>query len=129
MRSKLPPSSANTLGDQGLVEEILAHQPWMVGFTCYVWNIQRTLWIARQLKEQRPELKVLLGGPEITADNAGAGGEAGKGTSPFFGRLPAERSGPRAEKWTSPPPAVDFAVLGEGERTFAELLAVLLQER
>ena len=37
----LPPQLCNTLGDQGLVEEILARQPWMVGLTCYLWNSQR----------------------------------------------------------------------------------------
>ena len=66
----LPPALCNTLGDQGLVEEILGRQPWMVGFTCYLWNIQRTLWIAEQLKRRQPQLQVLLGGPEITPDNA-----------------------------------------------------------
>ena len=67
----LPAAPSNTLGDAGLVEEIIARGPWLVGFTCYLWNIERTLWIARQLKARRPEIQVLLGGPEITADNAG----------------------------------------------------------
>jgi hypothetical protein len=97
----LPPSLANTLGDRALVEAILARRPWMVGFTCYVWNVQRTLWIARQLKLRQPELKVLLGGPEITADNA----------------------------WVLEDPAIDHAVLGEGEPAFAELLAALADGR
>ncbi len=95
----LPASLSNTLGDQGLVEEILARRPSMVGFSCYVWNIERTLWIVRQLKERQPQLKVLLGGPEITADNA----------------------------WVLRQPAIDYAILGEGESTFAELLRALLQ--
>ncbi len=90
----LPPNLANSLGDQGLIREILGRRPWMVGFTCYLWNVERTLWIAERLKQQRPELIVLLGGPEITADNA----------------------------WVLESPAVDYAAMGEGERTFAELL-------
>lgn len=93
----LPSRSADALGDQGIVEEILGHQPWMVGFTCYVWNIERTLWVATCLKEARPELKIVLGGPEITPDND----------------MPLRC------------PAVDYAVVGEGEQTFAELLAAL----
>ena len=36
----------HTLGDQGLVLAILARQPALVGFTCYLWNIDRSLWIA-----------------------------------------------------------------------------------
>ena len=65
-----PPALANALGDQALVEEILGRQPFMVGFTCYLWNIERTLWIAQRLKQSQPGLRILLGGPEITADNS-----------------------------------------------------------
>jgi radical SAM superfamily enzyme YgiQ (UPF0313 family) len=92
-----PPRAANTLGDQGLVEAILARRPWLVGFTCYLWNIDRTLWIAERLKRADPELRVLLGGPEITADNA----------------------------WVLEQESIDFAAIGEGEQTFCELLAEL----
>ena len=97
----LPTSEANTLGDAALVEAILDRDPWLVGFTCYLWNIDRTLWIAERLKARRPELLVLLGGPEITADN----------------------------RWTLEHPAVDFAAIGEGEQTFVELLQTMNDER
>jgi hypothetical protein len=93
----LPGGLADTLSDQGLVEAILARDPWMTGFTCYVWNIERSLWIAQRLKAARPELKIVLGGPEITADNG----------------------------WVLAHAAVDFAIIGEGEQTFAELLDAL----
>jgi radical SAM superfamily enzyme YgiQ (UPF0313 family) len=90
----LPTHEANTFGDAALVEAILARSPWMVGFTCYLWNIDRTLWILEQLKARRPELITLVGGPEITGDN----------------------------DWTIRHPAVDYAAIGEGEQTFVELL-------
>ncbi len=93
----LPTAAANTLGDRALVAEILAAEPWLVGFTCYLWNIERTLWIAGQVKAVRPNVKILIGGPEVTADNA----------------------------WVLEHPAVDFAAIGEGEQTFSELLAAL----
>ena len=93
----VPAAEANVLGDRGLVESILARRPWLVGFTCYLWNIDRSLWIAEQLKAARPDLQILVGGPEITADNA----------------------------WVLGQPAVDFAAIGEGEQTFCELLAAL----
>jgi hypothetical protein len=32
----LPTSAANYRSDWGLVEEILACEPWLVGFTCYL---------------------------------------------------------------------------------------------
>ena len=95
-----PTISANTLGDHGLVEAILAGEPWLLGFTCYLWNIERTLWIAEQLKMARPELQIILGGPEITADN----------------------------DWVLRHGAIDYAAIGEGEQTFRELLTALLQD-
>jgi radical SAM superfamily enzyme YgiQ (UPF0313 family) len=96
----LPADEANTLGDRALVEAILAREPWLVGFTCYLWNIDRTLWVAARLKERRPDLRIVLGGPEVTADNA----------------------------WVLDHPAVDYAVVGEGEQTFADLLLALATE-
>lgn len=93
----LPVPLVNACGDRGLVEAILARQPWLVGLTCYVWNIERTLWVAAELKRRRPDIKIVCGGPEITADNA----------------------------WVLQQEAFDYAVLGEGEQTFAELLAAL----
>src|SRR5437660_11293148 len=96
----LPAEQANTLGDQALVAALAECDPWMVGFTCYLWNIERTLWIARELKRLRPQVRIVLGGPEITPDNA----------------------------WVLDTPAYDFAVIGEGEQTFAQLLLALLDD-
>ena len=99
----LPARLCNTLGDRALVAAILDRRPQLVGFTCYLWNIQRTLWIAGQLKARapcthgRPEIRVLLGGPEITGDN----------------------------RWVLQQPAIDLAVIGEGEQTFVDLLTAL----
>jgi radical SAM superfamily enzyme YgiQ (UPF0313 family) len=93
----LPTPLVNTLGDRALVAEILAAEPWMIGFSCYLWNIERTLWIAGELKRVRPGLKIIIGGPEVTADNV----------------------------WVLDHPAVDYAAIGEGEQTFADLLEAL----
>jgi radical SAM superfamily enzyme YgiQ (UPF0313 family) len=93
----LPARLANTLSDRGLAAEILAREPWLVGWTCYLWNIERSLEISRHVKERRPDVRVIVGGPEITADN----------------------------DWVLERPEVDFAAIGEGEQTFAELLAEL----
>ncbi len=94
----LPPRVCNTFSDVALVREILSQQPWLVGFSCYLWNIDRTLWIAARLKEIRPDLRIVIGGPEITFDNA----------------------------WVLQSGGVDYAVIGEGEQTFGELLTHLL---
>ena len=88
----------NVLSDQSLVagdpRRRLNAGQWS---SCYLWNIQRTIWIARQLKAARPDLTLLLGGPEITADN----------------------------RWVLEEPCVDLAAIGEGEQTFVELLTTL----
>lgn len=88
---------ANRLSDRGLAAEILARDPWLIGWTCYLWNIERSLEIARLVKAERPEIRMLVGGPEITADN----------------------------DWVLQRPEVDLAAIGEGEQTFVELLEAL----
>ena len=94
----LPPKISNYHSDVGIVEEILSREPGIVGFSCYLWNIERTLWIASQLKRLRPEIIVVLGGPEITNDNA----------------------------WVFASGVIDYAAVGEGEQTFSDLLEALL---
>ncbi len=94
----LPPNICNYHSDIGIVEEILAREPGIVGFSCYLWNIDRTLWIASHLKRLRPEMVIVLGGPEITNDNA----------------------------WVFESGVIDYAAVGEGEQTFSELLEAML---
>ncbi|MFO0897388.1 MAG: radical SAM protein [Pirellulales bacterium] len=93
----LEPALANDLGDAALVREIVDRRPDLLGFTCYLWNVERSLWLAEQVKARRPQTQVLVGGPEATLDN----------------------------RWVLDHPAVDFAAVGEGEQTFVELLAAL----
>jgi len=66
----LPAERANALGDQALVAAIVERSPWLVGFTCYLWNIERVLWIAEEVKRRLPGVRLVLGGPEVTPDNA-----------------------------------------------------------
>jgi anaerobic magnesium-protoporphyrin IX monomethyl ester cyclase len=40
----------------------------IVAFSCYIWNIRPTLEVARRIKARRPEVKILLGGPEVSYD-------------------------------------------------------------
>ena len=93
----LPAHLSNTLSEVALVDAILLHRPQIVGFTCYLWNIDRTLWVAQRLKERDPSLRIMVGGPEITRDNA----------------------------WVLEQSAVDYFIIGEGEQTFAALLQAL----
>jgi radical SAM superfamily enzyme YgiQ (UPF0313 family) len=96
-----PAALANGLSDRGLVEAILARGADLVGFTCYLWNIERSLWIAARLREANPKIRIVIGGPEVTADN----------------------------DWVINHAAIDYAVCGEGEQTFAELLRAIETDR
>ena len=95
----LPFRLANTLSDEGLAREIAARQPDLLGFSCYLWNVLRSLHVATRARELQPGIRVIIGGPEVTADN----------------------------DWLLHHDAIDFASIGEGEQTFCEFLRTLLE--
>jgi anaerobic magnesium-protoporphyrin IX monomethyl ester cyclase len=66
----------------------------VVAFSCYIWNISPTLEVCRKIKRLNPEIKILLGGPEVSYER--------------------EEMIAREE--------VDFIIQGEGEIAFAEFL-------
>ncbi|MFH1889141.1 MAG: cobalamin-dependent protein [Candidatus Omnitrophota bacterium] len=76
-----------------IVKKTLYLKPDLIGFSCYIWNIKKTLNICRRLKEISPGLKIVLGGPEVS---------------------------PRAEEILAQEKAVDAVVRGEGEESFAQ---------
>jgi len=49
-----------------IVEQILASKPGIVGFGVYIWNIVETTNVVNLLKVIAPEVKVVLGGPEVS---------------------------------------------------------------
>lgn len=49
-----------------LADELLALQPRVIGFGVYIWNVTETTELVRLLKAARPEVKVVLGGPEVS---------------------------------------------------------------
>ena len=49
-----------------IVEQILASKPDIVGFGVYIWNIVETTNVVNLLKVIAPEIKVILGGPEVS---------------------------------------------------------------
>jgi hypothetical protein len=94
---RIPPRElANHGGDRLLLDWLLEQEPALAGFSCYLWNLERSLGLARRLKQARPEARVVLGGPEIVEGQ------------------------PVLEN-----PAVDAFVLGEGEPVFPGLLEAL----
>ena len=49
-----------------IAEALLAEQPRIVGFGVYIWNVAETAQVVALLKTVRPELIIVLGGPEIS---------------------------------------------------------------
>ncbi|HJV44401.1 MAG TPA: B12-binding domain-containing radical SAM protein [Bacillota bacterium] len=78
-----------------IVTDIILCKPDVVGFSCYIWNIEETIVVIDMLKKINPNLKIVLGGPEVTYD---------------------------VNEWMERLTAVDFIVMGEGEETFHHLL-------
>ena len=85
-----------------IVSDVYNRQPDVLGFACYIWNIEETLEVVRLLKKIRPELTIVLGGPEVSYDT---------------------------DFWLQSVPEVDAIVMGEGEATFHHLLQELQGER
>jgi len=40
----------------------------IIAFSCYIWNISKILEVSKKIKEINPEIKILLGGPEVSYD-------------------------------------------------------------
>jgi hypothetical protein len=45
---------------------LLALSPQAIGFGVYIWNVTQTCALLRLLKAQRPDIKIILGGPEVS---------------------------------------------------------------
>lgn len=52
-----------------IVEQILAAKPSIVGFGVYIWNIVETTDVVSLLKVIAPEIKIVLGGPEVSYES------------------------------------------------------------
>lgn len=87
-------------------EEILAdlykEEPDVIGFSCYLWNIEYILSIAGDLKKIRPNLIITAGGPEVSY---------------------------RPEEFLRTYRSFDLIMVGEGEKTFSELMEFYFGDR
>jgi hypothetical protein len=63
------PGLVDALGDRALAEEVAAASPDLVGFTLYCWNAERSIALARRLRDRLPHAVLLAGGPEVQPDN------------------------------------------------------------
>jgi len=49
-----------------IVEALLARNPNIVGFGIYIWNVEPTVEVIAAIKRVRPDVKIILGGPEVS---------------------------------------------------------------
>ncbi len=49
-----------------MVEELLALAPEVIGLGVYIWNVVETTQLVRLLKALRPDIRIVLGGPEVS---------------------------------------------------------------
>jgi radical SAM superfamily enzyme YgiQ (UPF0313 family) len=54
-----------------ITEAILLNEPRIVGFGVYIWNVEQTTEVVALLKRIRPELIIILGGPEVSYETDG----------------------------------------------------------
>src|SRR5215510_13740313 len=49
-----------------IVEVLLAREPKILGFGVYIWNVAETTEVIAAIKRVRPDITVILGGPEVS---------------------------------------------------------------
>ncbi len=81
-----------------VAEMILRHQPKVIGIGVYIWNINQTASLVAHLKRLRPDLIIVLGGPEVSHETE----------EQDLVKL------------------ADYVITGEGDLAFAELCGRLL---
>ncbi|MBK5247215.1 MAG: DUF4080 domain-containing protein [Peptostreptococcaceae bacterium] len=54
--------------DDYIFTELVSGGHELVCFSCYIWNIEKILYLAENLKKAKPLVKIVLGGPEVSFD-------------------------------------------------------------
>jgi len=54
-----------------IAETLLAREPKIIGFGVYIWNVTETTEVITAIKKIRPEIKIILGGPEVSYETEG----------------------------------------------------------
>ena len=49
-----------------IAEILIARNPQIIGFGVYIWNIEPTAQVIAAIKRVRPDIKIILGGPEVS---------------------------------------------------------------
>ena len=80
---------------ENILQDIYEEKADVVVFSCYIWNISYVRELAEELKKVSPQVKIWVGGPEVSY---------------------------HAERFLQENPAVDLVMQGEGEETFTVLV-------
>ena len=91
----------NYVPDSRLIDIIVDKKPDIIGFSLYVWNSARSLYIAKQVKHRSQEAMIMVGGPEVTTDN----------------------------QFILKQTCIDMGCIGEGEITFVEILKNIINDK
>jgi len=83
-----------------IAEQLLSHQPKVIGFSVYIWNVSEVSKVVAMLKQIAPEVKIVFGGPEVS----------------------------HQPDVPSIADSVDFIISGPGEQSFPELCQQILDE-
>jgi radical SAM superfamily enzyme YgiQ (UPF0313 family) len=54
-----------------IAEMLLARDPKIIGFGVYIWNVAPTTEVVATVKRLRPDIKIILGGPEVSYETEG----------------------------------------------------------
>ena len=95
-----PEISEYTINDNidSIIASLYEKRADIIAFSCYIWNIEKVLYISECLKKVSPDIKIVLGGHEVSHD---------------------------AEKIMQENPWIDFIIRGEGEKPCYSLFETL----
>ena len=78
-----------------MLQDIYSYKPEIIGFACYIWNIEMTRQLISLIKSVMPEVKIICGGPEVSYE---------------------------PESLMMIDKNIDYIISGEGEKPFLSLL-------
>lgn len=81
-----------------ILEHIISYKADVIGFSCYLWNIEDVLYLSENIKKINPKIIIVLGGPEVSYE---------------FEDILGQRD------------YIDFIIISEGEERFKNLLKAL----
>jgi len=87
--------------DSTILSKLLQPRPDIIAFSLYTWNRLQALNICQQIKQQSPDIFIVAGGPEASADSS---------------KLLSEG-------------CLDAVICGEGEHSFSELVTQLSEQK